>query len=169
MRRWLIAAAVIAVVAVTIPVAAFALRTDPAKVVMITADLARGSVIAFVDSPDATSDLEVSGPNSGALMSYYDVTGKSVIAAVNASNGTVTTLFLPGNLVVSGGATKIGSDAALKAASDFVGMHKIDVSGIEPTVALADHGDSAEWVVTCTTRRHRDGGRLACRRLHCCV
>jgi hypothetical protein len=80
-------------------------------------------------------------------MKYYDVMGKSVIAAVNASDGSVTTLFLPGNLV-GGDGSPVTRDAAVKAADDFVTLHAIDVSGLDQTESLQDHGGSSEWVVS---------------------
>lgn len=132
---------------IAIPIAVIALGSDPAKVVSITADEARARVVEFVGRSDWTSDLTVSGPKDGASMRYYDVTGKNVVAAVNASDGTVTTVLLPPNLAVEPGATVTQEDA-VRIAEQFVAEHRIDVGGLDRTVSLEDHGETSEWAVT---------------------
>jgi hypothetical protein len=75
------------------------------------------------------------------------VAGKAVSASVNAHDGAVTTLFLPGNRRLGMKATFTQDDGA-RIADQFIGMHQIDASGLEKTVSLLDNGDTKTWTVT---------------------
>lgn len=118
--------------------------TDPREVLLTGSD-AIGRVVAFVGAPELTTDLTVQGPNDGPLWRFYSVQGSEVHAAVNAHDGSITSLLLFAN-VGFGGAT-IDADRAVEVAEEFLHQHQVPFDGLDRTVRFQYHGETSEYVV----------------------
>ncbi|MDL2335550.1 MAG: hypothetical protein QFC55_05930 [Chloroflexota bacterium] len=136
-----------ALVLVALPFAANGLSADPAKTVVLSADDAKSRVTEFVNRSDWTTDLSVTGPTNGAFMRYYDVIGKSVIASVNAHDGSVTSLLLGEGRSFGVKATTTQADATATA-ERFLAERNIDVEGLDQTANLSEQGDTSSWAIT---------------------
>lgn len=136
-----------ALVLVAIPVVANGLSADPANTDMLSADDAKSRVIDFVNRSEWTTDLNVTGPNNGAFMRYYDVLGKNVIASVNAHDGSVTSFLLAEGRSFGAKPATAQADAT-RTAERFLEERNIDVLGLDQTASLSEQGDTSSWAIT---------------------
>jgi hypothetical protein len=149
-RVWMLGVALLSIVSIAaVSIAVGSGTADPAKSVEVSKLQAVASVVGFTSVDDAAA-LTVGEALDGAYSRFYEVRGPNVWATVDAHDGRVISVVFLG--VERAGKVAISPEDASQRAHAFLDARAVPWKGLYESVALQDHGESSEYVVTWETR-----------------
>ena len=92
------------------------------------------------DNPGKTDDLVAKAPVDGAVYRYFEVTGRDVVASVDAHDGHVAQLLMLRLVPETSPTWTITSDQALAAGSAFLAGRGVPTDGLMAQVTKKDRG-----------------------------